>query len=332
MKRLSWQLLISSLVLFSMVAGNLLAEQTSEIPSLLNKGKYVPDIGTFLQIGANSPAGYSWDGKDVYFRSSISGASQIYRITEDAWPYQLTTFEDGVDFFTLAHDGLMAIVGASIGGSEQSQLYLTDPMTGRVIPLTDANDVQFGSVSWSADDSHVFFRSNEENGQDFFIYSLDVASGSYEKIFGDSSTVAGYNSIADISSDGQYMIIYNFTSNVNNDLYLLNLKTGEFSKLTEDDRDVTYYSPTIMPDGKTIWLTCNANEDGITRLARMTVGSPKVEFVDDGWIDPRWEIDGLSFSRDYKYQAALVNEDGFVRIKLRDVESGKNLPTPPLEG
>ncbi len=332
MRRLSWKLLISCSIILTLLTASILAQQTNEVPSLLNKGKYVPDIGTFLQIGANSPAGYSWDGKDVYFRSSISGASQVYRLTDDAWPYQLTTFEDGIDFFTLSHNGSMAIVGASIGGSEQSQLYLTDPMSGRVIPLTDANDIQFGSVSWSADDSHVFFRSNEENGQDFFVYSLDVTKGTYEKIFGDSSGVTGYNAIADISSDGQHMIIYNFTSNVNNDLYLLDLKTLEYQKLTDDDGDVSYYSPTLMPDGKTIWLTCNNNDDGITRMAKMTVGSPEVDFVDDGWVDPKWEIDGLSFSRDYKYMTALVNEDGFVRLKLREVESGKELPAPPLEG
>ena len=332
MKRHSLLFVVSALLCFLVLTGIPRSEQANEVSSLLNKGKYIPDIGTFLQIGANSPDGYSWDGKDVYFRSSMSGAPQVYRITDEGWPYQLTTFEDGIDFFTLSHSGAMAIVGASVGGSEQSQLYLTDTRTGRVLPLTDANDVQFGSVSFSADDHHIFFRSNEENGQDFFIYKLDVASGKYSKIFGDSSTVAGYNSIADVSANGKYMIIYNFTSNVNNDLYLLDLSTLDYTKLTEDEGDVSYLSPTLMPDDKTIWLTCNDNEDGITRLAKMTVGSPKVDFANDGWIDPKWEIDGLSFSRDYKYMAALVNEDGYVRLKLREVKSGKELPSPPLDG
>ena len=40
--------------------------------SLLTQGEYIPDIATFLQIGGNNPAGYSWDGKDVYFTSSMS--------------------------------------------------------------------------------------------------------------------------------------------------------------------------------------------------------------------------------------------------------------------
>ena len=300
--------------------------------SLLTQGEYIPDIATFLQIGGNNPAGYSWDGKDVYFTSSMSGASQIYRLTDEGWPYQLTTFEDGIDFFTLAYNGAMAIVGASVGGSEQSQLYLMDTKTGRTMQITDFEDTQFGSVVWAKDDKSIFYRSNQENKRDFFLYRMDIASGKSEMIFGSDNGVPGYNAIFDVSKDGNLMIVGNFTSNVNNDLYLLDLTTGKATKLNEDEIDVSYYSTTLMPDNETIWLTCNNNEDGIQRLAKMTVGSPKVEYVNDGWIDPKWEIDGLAFSRDYKYMVATVNEDGYIRGKMREVESLKEMPSPPLDG
>jgi hypothetical protein len=141
----------------------------AKVNSLLNKGKYIPDIATFLQIGAATPAGYSWDGSDVYFTSGMSGANQVYRINDDGWPYQLSTFEDGIDFFVLSWGGTMGVVGASVGGSEQSDLYLMDTRTGRVVQLTKGQDVQYGSVVWARDDQSIFFRSNEENGQDFFL-------------------------------------------------------------------------------------------------------------------------------------------------------------------
>ncbi|MDH4156361.1 MAG: S9 family peptidase [candidate division Zixibacteria bacterium] len=309
-----------------------LAQAPAEQKALLYQGKYVPDIATFMQIGNATPAGYSWDGQDVYFQSSWPGATQVFRITGEGWPYQLTTFEDGIDFFTLSYDGKMAIVGASAGGSEQSQLYLMDTKTGRVLQITHFEDVQMGSVLWGRDDKSIFYRSNQENGRDFFIYRMDLTSGESRKIFGDSSGVRGYNGITDISPDGTKLIVYNFTSNVDNDLYLLDLPTGQHQKLNDDDHDVSYLSPTIMPDNKTIWLTCNDNEDGIQRLATMTVGSPKVNFAADNWIDPRWEIDDLGFSRDYKYMGAVVNEDGYTRLKLREVATKKELPSPPLDG
>jgi len=304
-------------------------ETVAEVESLLSKGKYIPDIGTFLQIGRNTPAGYSWDGKDVYFTSGMSGASQVYRLTEERWPYQLTTFEDGIDFFRLSHNGQMAIVGASVGGSEQSQLYLMNPETGRVIQLTHFDDIQMGSVVWAKDNKSVFYRSNEANGRDFFLYRMDVSTGDSKMIFGE---VPGYNTIGEISQDGNLMVILNLTSNVNDDLYLLDLSTGKHEKLTEDEGEFLYDNVTIMPDNKTLYLTCNGNDDGMQRMATMTVGSPEVNYIDDGWIDARWETDALIISRDYKYMAALVNEDGYVRLTIREVASKKELPSLPLDG
>ncbi|MCB2201480.1 S9 family peptidase [bacterium] len=317
----------------ALVAGSSMAQSTMKKESLLTQGKYVPDIATFMQIGACTPTGFSWDGEQVFFSSSMSGAPQYYRLTDKGWPYQLTAFEDGTDFFTLSYGADLAIVGASVGGSEQSQLYLMDTQTGRVVPLTNYDDVQFGSVTWAKDDKSIFYRSNEENGRDFFIYRMDITSGQAVKVFGDTTGgITGYNAIMDLSQDGQKMIIGNFTSNVNNDLYLLDLTTGSYEKLTEDDGDVMYGSATLMPDNKTIWVLSNGNEDGIARMGKMKVGSPDVEFVSDGWLDPKWEMEGLGFSRDYHYMIALQNEDGFVRMHIREVESGRELPSPPLDG
>jgi len=328
MKRISLMLLAVLLVSALVYA----ASNDEQVESVLSKEKYIPDIETFMQIGYCSPSGYSWDGEQVFFTSSMSGASQVYRINAEGWPYQLTTFEDGIDFFTLSYGAGLGIVGASVGGSEQSNLYLMDTRTGRVKQITFGDNIQYGSVMWSRDDKSIYFRSNEENGRDFFIYRLDVTSGDYEKVFGDSTGVAGYLVPADLSKDQQYMLVYQFTSNVNNDLFLVNLNDGSYQQLTEDDADVMYISPTLMPDNKTIWLTCNGNDDGIARLAKMTVGNPKVEYVDDGWLDPKWEVDGIGISRDYKIMSATQNVQGYVRFKAKNLETGEVLPEPPLNG
>jgi dipeptidyl aminopeptidase/acylaminoacyl peptidase len=330
MFRRSNTLLIAAVVI--LMTGLAAAQTSGEATSLLHKGKYVPDIATFLQIGANSPAGVCWDDGTIFITSGASGATQVYRLTPEGWPYQLTMFEDGISFFELSHAGHLAIVGADVGGSEQSQLYLMDTQTGRILQLTHYEDIQFGSVVWSRDDSKIYFRSNEENGRDFHIYEMDIATGEHKKIFGDTSGVHGYLAIANINHDNTRMIIYRFNSNVDNELYLLDVASGQYQRLTEDDSDVMYMSPTLMPDGRTIWLVCNDNEDGMGRLARLTVGSTKIEFVDDGWLDPRWEVEGVAFSRDYRIMIAGINEEGYVRLRIREVETGKQLPSPPLDG
>lgn len=315
-----------------LVMGSAMAAPKPIDQTLLRKTAYIPDIATFLQIGGNSFEGQSWDGTRVFFSSSASGASQVYRITDQGWPYQLTTFEDGLDFFSLSWGADMAIVGASVGGSEQSQLMLMDTETGQLAQLTNNPKVRHGSVVWAKDDLAIFYSSNEENLRDFHIYRMELASGSARKIFGDTNGVHGLLGIADISQDGTQLIISRFNSNFDNDLFLLDWGTGRMQQLTRDTANVLYQSTTLMPDNKTIWLTCNDNGDGIARLAKMRIGSPTVEWVNDGWLDPRWEVDGLGFSRDYKYMTAVTNEDGYARLHLREAESRRELPSPPLEG
>ncbi|MCC6476697.1 prolyl oligopeptidase family serine peptidase [bacterium] len=310
-------------------AAMLQAEEPAPVKTLLSEEKYVPDIATFLQIGAWGATGHTWDGKQIYVSSSLSGEPQVYRLTESGWPYQLTTFEDGMDGFSLSYNGTYAIVSASVGGDENSQLYLMDPMTGRLRKLTDKPEVQYGSVTTGRDESKLFYRSNEENGKDFFIYEMNIATGESRKVF---DGVPGSNGIESISDDCKHLIVGNWTSNVNCDLYHVNLSDGKWKQISKDKGDVIYTSVTLMPDNQTLWLTCNDNKDGMMRIATMTVKSPKLTWLADGWVDAKWECDGMYFSRDYKYQAAVINEDGYGRAKVREVATKKDVPLPKLDG
>jgi dipeptidyl aminopeptidase/acylaminoacyl peptidase len=300
--------------------------------SLLDASTYVPDISTYLQIGENFPVGVSHDGSEVFFVSDLSGADQVFRLTSEGWPYQLTTFENGIDFFSLSNNAQMAIVGASIGGSEQSQLYLMDSKTGRLLKLTHNKNVKHETVIWAPDDRAIYYTSNEENGRDGFIYQMDITTGESEKIFGDAAGVQGWNVAAGVSRDGSKLIIESYTSNVSNDLYLLETGSGKYQKLNDDQGDIEYYSATLMPDNRTIWMRSNGNPDGIMRVAKMSLGSPKLEFIDDGWLDPRWEVKNLVTSDDCSMMAAIINEEGYQRLKLRQLDSGKELPVPALDG
>ena len=134
---------------------------------------YVPDIETFMKVGyAGSPT-ISQDGEQVFFTTASTGVNQIYRLNEAGWPYQLTLFDDGTDWYILSYDATKLIVGASVGGDENSQLYLVNAMTGRLQKLTDKPEVRYGSVIFSPDNSRIYYYSNELNGRDFHIWSMN---------------------------------------------------------------------------------------------------------------------------------------------------------------
>ncbi len=303
-----------------------LANAESE-PNLITTAE-LPDIATFMKIGSATPAGVSWDGDNVFIRTSMSGAPQIHHL-RNGWPYQLTTFEDGVDFFSLSWGGNLAIVGASIGGSEQSQLFLMETATGKLVQLTDDPSVRHLAVAWDLDDESFFYSSNKENGRDFFVYRMDIVTGEVFKEFEGNGSWQG---VADISADGSRLLISQWTSNTNNNLYLVDLLTGDWRQINSDTADVVYGSPHLLPDRRTILLTCNDNPEGIPQFARLSIETGELTWVGDGWVEPTQTVESFVLSRDNQWLAAQINVDGWLELRIRELESGATAAAPDLQG
>jgi dipeptidyl aminopeptidase/acylaminoacyl peptidase len=324
-------------------------------PSDVNAGP--PDIGTFMQIGSSGLAGVDWESGNMYFTSGMSGKAQVYRhMGDDEWPWQLSLFEDGINSFYLSESGRWGIIRASVGGSEQGQLYLMDMSDGAIDTLTlteldtirvaqidssggkyDTTSVeiktrpkkiQYGSVIWGQDDEYIYFRSDFASSGNYQVYKMNIKTRVKTKVF-DSPD---YDIPAGLTPDGAKLFVYALQGNPDNDLYLVDLKTLAVDSISYDEGGVfNHFNPFLMPDGKTVYLLSNYNDDGITRVAKMTVGNPKLEYIWD-WIDPKWSVDDLGYSRDYKYMYAIVNEDGYSRLRIREIATGADAPQAPLDG
>ena len=286
---------------------------------------YVPDIETFMQIGyADSPR-LTQDGKTLFFQTGFTGVDQLYRLDTSGWPYQLTFLSDGIMFYSLSPDGKKAIVGAAKGGNEQAQLFLLDTKTGQITQLTDKPEVRHGSPTWSLDNQKIYFFNNETNLKDFHIYSLDLKTKKQEKVF----EFEGWNSVADISDDGKYLLIYHYPSNVNNDIYFLDLATLKYDNITPHEGDYEFEYANFSKDNKTVYLVSNNNEDGIKRLATIDINTKKLTFWGE---ESNWEVQGLSISPDRRYLGWVINEEGYGKVKIGDLKSKTEIPFPDLKG
>ncbi|MGB2696831.1 MAG: prolyl oligopeptidase family serine peptidase, partial [Candidatus Zixiibacteriota bacterium] len=303
------------LFLFLILSGTLYAQDTL----------YVPDIETFMQIGYAESPRLTKDGKILFFETGFTGVDQLYRLDESGWPYQLTFLPDGIMFYSLSPDGKKAIVGAARGGNEQAQLFLLDTKTGQIAQLTDKPEIRHGSPTWSPDNQKIYFFNNETNLKDFHIYSLDLKTRKKEKVF----EFEGWNSVADISDDGRYLLVYHFPSNVNNDIYLVDLTTLKSENITPHEGDYTFEHANFSKDAKTVYLASNINEDGIIRLAIIDVTTKKLTF----WGEKsNWEVEGISISPDRRYLGWVVNEEGYGKLKLWDLERKSEVAVPDLKG
>lgn len=286
---------------------------------------YIPDIETFLQIGSNGSPQVAQGGAVICFTSPMSGVSQIYRLRDNGWPEQLTFFPDGVDFYTLSQSGQWIIAGAAWGGSEETNLHLIEVATGRTEPLTDVKDVQIADPLWSYDNTKIYYRTNEANGKDFHIYELDIATRDKRPILAQE----GYHSPQIISKDGKWLIVGKFPSNVDSDIYLVNLQTGAVEYLTPHEGNALFSSYAFALDNSFIYVVTNLNKEGIGRRARLDLKSKKFSFLDK---DTKWEVEGMTFSDDMSRMAWIVNEDGYGRMHIWDMRANAELPSPPLDG
>jgi len=291
----------------------------------MDTAAYIPDIETFMQIGYCGNADISGDGKTLFFESNFSGVRQLYRINDAGWPMQLTVFPDGIDFYSLSHNGRLAAVGAAVGGNEQSQLFLVSTRTGRTERLTDMPEIQFGAPLWSPDDTKIYYRTNQKNGKDFHVYEMTLLTRQVRPIFEEE----GYNGPMAISLDGKKLIAYKFHSNTNDDLYLVDLESLKSDHLTPHEGDVLYDGFWFAADGKTGYLICDGNKDHIMRRAKMDLAQKKITFLDK---DSKWEVEGLVLSPDRAKMAWIVNEEGYADLHLVDLTTGEELPVPPLKG
>lgn len=286
---------------------------------------YIPDIETFLQIGSNGSPQVAQDGAVICFTSPMSGVTQVYRLRDNGWPEQLTFFPDGVDFYTMSQSGQWIIAGAAWGGSEETNLHLVEVATGRTEPLTDVKDVQIADPLWSYDNTKVYYRTNEANGKDFHIYEMDIVTRDKRPILAQE----GYFSPQIISKDGQWLVVGKYPSNVDSDLYLVNLKSGAVDHLTPHEGNALFSSYAFALDNSFIYVVTNLNKEGIGRRARLDLKGKKFSFLDK---DTKWEVEGMTFTEDMTRMAWLVNEDGYGRMHILDMRSNTELPSPPLDG
>jgi len=274
----------------------------------------IPSIETFMKIGGASGPQISEDGSLVFFESWMSGVTQVYKRLPSGWPYQLTLFDDGIDFYRVSYSGKWMVVGASVGGSEQSDLYLISTESGVMTTLKADDDVRHGSVVWSPDEKHVYYSANEPNPMYFMIYRISVEDGSIETIWDRE----GWAGTSDVSGDGRYLLIDKYETNTNNNLWLLDLETGEETLLTEHEGDYSFDYARLSKEADAVYCVTNKNDDGMKRVARLHVESKKIEFV---MPDTPWETEEMDLSRNGIYLVWLENIEGYGMFYGRNLET-----------
>lgn len=280
-------------------------------------------VQDFLEIKGCGFASISPDGNKVSFLSNDTGTNQIYIIPiEGGEKEQLTDYEESVIFQRFLPTENKIIFGMDKGGNERVKFYLMDLDTKEIKLLTE-NDAtrRFGDISRNG--KFIAYASNERNKVDFDIYLMNLETFEKECIFKEGEWCDAF----EFSPEGNYLVVSQAYSNANNDLYIIDLKTKKFEKITSHKGDVIYDHVTwIDEDG--FYLASDLNRE-VKELCFYDLNKKKLTHK----FNTKWGINLMKTNWDYSILTILTNEDGYFNLQFYDPKTLKELDIKiPIEG
>lgn len=300
---------------------------SDEKPDFIRQKDRIPDIEHFMKIGYASSPFISPDGRTVYFSNSFITPLQLFKIEKGCnYPVLLTYLKGVVKYPSLSPDGRWIVFLSDNKGDEQYQLYILDTKTGWFEPLTKDSKVRYGSAVWSPDSRTIYFRANRENPRDFNVYRMDLATRKIKLLVGGK----GYKGPSGLSMNGKYLVYYTYSSNINNDLYLLDLEDGGKVHLTPHKGSAMFYLVTIAPDNETCYVISNDNKKGALKLGKLNIYRRKLRYIYD--TGSPWEVENAAVNPQRTVMGIVINREGYGDFHILNIEDMSELPAPDLKG
>ena len=280
------------------------------------------EFARYLKIRAAYGASWSPDGRRLSFLTDITGVPQVWEVPADSgpeggWPEQLTFYEERISGAEYSPTENKLLFSMDAGGNERAQIFVQE--NGVATDLTGDPEAIHYSGGFSPDGSRISYTATRRNGTDFdvFVQELD---GDPETVW----EVSGYHTISSWSPDGSSLIVSRHHSNLNNDLYSIDLASGEATHLTPHEGEARFSGARVTPDSSSMYLATDRDGD-FMRLARLDLSTLELEYLtpDD------WDVEEVELSRDGAYLIATRNVDGYSDFVLFNGR-GRRLPEPRM--
>ncbi len=275
----------------------------------------------FLNVRSAGGASASRGGGRVSFLTDISGTAQLWTVDRPmGWPEQLTFYEDRLLFAAHSPTADRIAFGQDSGGNEEQVIHWIAASGGlaeRLSP-TQAKHLWGG---WSKDGALMAWSHNGRNKRDFDVFVFDPATGAERLVLEGE----GMWYVSTWLPGNRHLVVGRADSNANNDLYLLDLTSGEKRHLTPHRGDATFGSAVATPDGRSLYLVSNDDRD-VSTLARIDLaGGGGLEWLEEA----TWDREDLTLDGSGRWLVVLVNEEGYTRVEVRDLSGG---PTRVVDG
>jgi len=288
-------------------------------------GEDPADIARYLLAsGAAAPA-LSPDGRSIAYRSSVTGVPQLWIMPASGGAPRQLTFGNGITFFRWLPDSDGLIYGADNDGNEQESYYrISADGAGEalILPAVEGGFRVFGDIT--PDGRTLAFASTERNGLDFDIYTADLDTGDVRLV---REGRYGFFARA-LSPDGTRLIVTEAVGEDADNLYLLDLDSGELSAISTPEPRANHGDGGFAwdPDGTRFFFASNLDREHAA-VMEYDVRRKRLTAV----IETARDASDITLcGPDARYLAFTENIDGFHKLHLRDRRDGAIVAPPRL--
>jgi len=330
------KMLLRILFAFILTVHSTLAAQSDEIApgdNLVVEG--IPKILTSLAESTGRYThfryGYlaSWHPtrREMLISTEFGETPQIHALKfPGAARTQLTFYSDYVSGgIYQPQKGGCFIFSKDTNGDEFNQIYRYDMATGEVTLLTDGKSRNESPV-WSNSGEWLMYGSTRRNGMDMDLYVVNPFDPKSNRML--AQLEGGFWIPYDWSPDDRKALIYQHVSANENNLWVIDITTGEKILLTpkEGNNQTAYWLGQFSKDGKGVYVTTDRDSE-FQRLAYIDLATRQSKILTDRI---QADVDEFDLSSDGKTLAFVTNEDGIGRLHLLDLEACGEKPAPKL--
>jgi len=287
----------------------LVADQVPDIPQ-----EIVDQTRPYMEYRTASFVDWDPKSKAMLISTRFAETRQLHRVAAPMGQREQLTFaSEPVSSARYAPDGSALLFQKDSGGNEVHQIFALK--NGQPKLLTDGQS-RNSLGPWSSSGKLLAFGSNKRTGRYNDIYLMNPANPEGAKML-IASTGGGWFPI-DFSPDDKQLLVFNYVSVTDNQLYLIDIAGGVSRKLTDSSNPVAYEGLQFAPDGR-LWAASDDGSD-VKRLGVVNLETSLFEPVVDEKI---WDITDFDISPDGRWIAFEVNQAGRSLLKFYDMKSGK---------